>query len=125
MTDLNKEQENVLSQLSDIENILDSFLQLQNNEESSSTGNLLSSKSKELNNGNSLFNLQEKISSQVHVIENNIKELDDKVRIIYNNSDEIKKKIDEMKSQNETDTITMILNEFYHSLQALKYYQVS
>lgn len=82
------------------------------------------SKNKEVNNGNSLFNLQEKISSQVQAIEANIKELDDKVRIIYTNGDDLKNKIESMKIQNETDTITMILNEFYHSLQALKYYQV-
>lgn len=103
---LNSEQDNVLMQLNDIESILDSFLKMNS-----------------VNENSKIYELTEAINHQVSEIESTISALDDKMKIIYSNENELKAKMDSVKNSNDSDLITSILNDFYHSIQYLKYYQ--
>ena len=103
---LNSEQDNVLMQLNDIESILDSFLKMNS-----------------VNENSKIYELTEAINHQVSEIESTISALDDKMKIIYSNENELKAKMDTVKNSNDSDLITSILNDFYHSIQYLKYYQ--
>lgn len=96
---------------------MNSFLELHGKE--SSIGNNNSRKE------NDLFTLQDEITKQVNDIQSNINSLDNKVRIIYSDGETLKQKLDSIKNESETEKINQVLNEFYHSLQTLKYYQVS
>lgn len=116
LKNLNQEQDNVISQLNDIESILDGFLALQSDNNNNNSGFTR-------NSNTDLFSLQEEITRQVSDIQSNIDNLDNQVRIIYSDGETLKNKLDSIKNDNETEQITKILNEFYHSLQALKYYQ--
>jgi len=115
LQNLNDEQENVLNQLNDIESILDSFLDLQGYGDSK----------KKNTTESSFYDLQEQITKQIGDIQNSISKLDEKVKIIYSDKKELESKLERVKDAKQVDAITIILNEFYQSLQSLKYYQVS
>ena len=134
MKNLDHAQDNVLKQLTDIESVLDSFLELQvdstqNNMNQNMSNNYHNSnnqnRSNEGNYDNTLFKLQSQINGQINTIQSSLNDLDDKVKILYTDQDQLKDKINNLKNDKETESITIILNDFYHSLQSLKYYQVS